>query len=121
MKRITRSVLSSQEGKLDIVIMTGLMVGIVGWVVSKYTGSKVLVFTLSSGIKRMSIGLFGLLFVYGVGFLEMQFRDTLALGDYGELILATTFVTCWLLVFILIPLGLIQVVGSVVKKKLNKQ
>ena len=92
MKRTRRSVLLSQEGKLEIVIIAALIVGMITWIIGKFTGYKVFVFTLSSGIIRLSIVVFSLM-------------------------------TCTVLAFVLIPLGLIQVFGSIInkKKKLNEQ
>lgn len=114
MNRTIRSVLSSEEGKFEPVIIAVSTAGIVSWIIGKYTGYKVFVFTLSSGIKRMSIGLFC---IYGARFFPKEFPDRFSLGDFGELILVTSLFTCWILGFVLIPLGLIQVLGSIITKK----
>jgi hypothetical protein len=121
MKRTRRSVLLSQEGKLEIVIIGALIVGMITWIIGKFTGYKVFVFTLSSGILRLSIGLFSALFLYV--WWGMNFHEQFSVGEFGEWIVVFSLLTCTILSFVLIPLGLIQVFGSIItkKKKLNEQ
>jgi hypothetical protein len=121
MKRTRRSVLLSQEGKLEIVIIAALIVGMITWIIGKFTGYKVFVCTLSPGIIRLSIGLFSALFLYV--WWGTNLHEQFAVGELGEWIVVFSLMTCTVLAFVLIPLGLIQVFGSIInkKKKLNEQ
>jgi hypothetical protein len=113
--------LSSQDGKFEPAIITAIIVGVIAVILGKFTGTKVFIFELSSGIIRLSIGLLSALYLslwWG-----MKLHQKFSFGAFGTKMVAYSLLTCSVLAVVLIPIGTIQTVGAMIKtaKKSTKR
>jgi hypothetical protein len=114
-----KSILLSQEGKAEPALITALLVALIGFIIAKFSGTKVFIFKLSSGIIRLVIGLFSALFCYV--WWGMDMHEIFSLGELGEQVVVYSLLVCSVLAFVLIPVGTIQIIGSLIKPKQEEQ
>ncbi len=119
MKERWKSILLSQDGKAEPALITALIVALIGFIIAKFSGTKIFVFKLSSGIIRLVVGLFSALFCYV--WWGMNMHEVFSLGEFGTNVVVYSLLVCLVLAFVLIPVGTIQIIGSLVKPKEEKQ
>jgi hypothetical protein len=114
MQRLQHALLVSQAGKLEPVLVTAGMVGLLALLIGRYTGTRVLLFTFASGLIRLTIGLCSAL-VPAVWW-GCHLHTTVSLGGFGTTMVVYALLTCMVLAGVLIPVGLIQTVGTVIQR-----
>ena len=115
MNKRPKSILLSQEGKAEPALITALFVALIGFLIAKFSGTKVFVFKLSSGIIRLVIGLLSALFCYV--WWGMNMHEVFSLGELGKQVVVYSLFVCLVLAFVLTPIGTIQIIGSLIKPK----
>jgi len=119
LKESVKSTLRSQDGKIEPAIITAIIVGLIAVILGKFTGTKVFLFELSSGIIRLAVGLLSALYLclwWG-----LKLHQIFTFGNFGTHIIVYSLLTCLVLAFVLIPIGTIQTVGAIIKNAKKKR
>lgn len=113
-----KSIVTNQDGKIEPAFTTALIVALIGVVIGKYSGTKVFVFELRSGIIRLVVGLLSVLYMYL--WWGMRLFQSFSFGECGTSVITYSFLACSIMALVLIPLGIIQILGAIIKRKPKK-
>ncbi len=104
---------------ISIIVPVVIIVAIFGIIIKFFTGDKVLVFTFRSACFRLSAGL--IVAVFPILWWGFKLYDVFTPGQPWTRIIVYALLACSLSACVLIPVGIIQVVGACIQRVIRRE